>query len=68
MEEELLLCETAAFVREIKSEGIYLMLSKNREDILFYSDNSPRDEMIKKIQDNAHALVSFLKSKSYLDS
>lgn len=44
------------------------MLSKNREDILFYSDNSPRDEMIKKIQDNAYALVSFLKSKSYLDS
>lgn len=60
--------ETREFIREIKAEGLYLMLTKNKKDLLFYCEDSPREDLLKRIQENSDVLVMYLKKNSYLDA
>lgn len=56
------------FIREIKSEGIYLMLNKTKDQIKFFCDEDPREEIIERIQDNEDAVMAYLVKYGYQDA
>ena len=52
----------------IKSEGLYLAVSKNGDLQIHPTGVAPRDEVMEIIEENADALIEWLSFNEYCDS
>ena len=56
------------FIRMIKAEGVYLMLSKDGRLLRNYAFSNPTKETLDSIDLNQAALIDYLRHNSYLDA
>lgn len=68
MEDEILYCDVAGLIEDIKREGIYIMISKNKKELKFWCENTPRDELIAIIQKNHETVLNHLNKYSFFDA